>query len=103
MLAQLWRLTFDNKLVNKSGAWRFSDKIWSLSAEPDGEFLTIEDQESCNVLGVACNEKTTGTLVNLLSNDSSSKQKWYRSKKECKLIQSTARVKGFFERTKKQT
>ena len=28
LLAQLWRLTFDNKLVNKSGAWRFSDKIW---------------------------------------------------------------------------
>ena len=94
MLAQLWRLTFDNKLVNKSGAWRFSDKIWSLSAEPDGEFLTIEDQESCNVLGVPCNEKTTGTLVNLLSKDSSSKQKWHRSKTECKLIQSTARVTG---------
>ena len=87
MLAQLWRLTFDNKLVNKSGAWRFSDKMWSLSAEPDGEFLMIEDQESCNVLGVAGNEKTTGTLVNLLSKDSSSKQKWHRSKKECKLIQ----------------
>ena len=69
---QLWKKTYENKLVNKNGKWRFSEKIWHiktlnnklytmsslpLSWEPYGTFIHLQDQTSNNFLTIATNHK----------------------------------------------
>ena len=69
---QLWKMTYENKLVNKNGKWRFSEKIWHiktlnnklytmsslpLSWEPYGTFIHLQDQASNNFLTIATNHK----------------------------------------------
>ena len=48
--AQLWRLTENNTLENKSGPWKFSDKILSIPLM--GKRDVIVDNDTGEVLGL---------------------------------------------------
>ena len=51
--AQLWRLTENNTLENKSGPWKFSDKRLSIPVRGKSDFIV--DNESGEVLGLEIN------------------------------------------------
>ena len=56
ILAQLWRLDKDMKLVNKYGGWKYSHNSWNIPDE--GQEGHIANQETNEVLTI--NDKASG-------------------------------------------
>ena len=83
VLDQLWRLTTDNKLVNKSGDWSFSHKKWRIPKA--GEHVNagfVKDLETGLVLGIFGNNTDDKSQVMLqdVKDQTTFTQKWIRSK-----------------------
>ena len=79
----MWRYTKDQKLENKSGPWKYGNKLWSIPK--DGEHAKagfIKDQETKMVLGVAGANADEDAGVDLQNPNQEDPfcQKWRRSK-----------------------
>ena len=83
ILDQLWRYTKENRLENKSGAWMFQDKTWSIPKDGDHAHAGfIKDQESAMVLTL-CENDSSGdneVILKIVDRENPFGQKWRRSK-----------------------